>query len=110
MTNVYKNAFADLTTTNATIYTTPSDSRAIIQNIQVANDTLNNTNVEIYVHDSSASTTYHIAHDQLSTKETVNMAKGPVILEESDYIIAEASANSTAHLSLAILEISRNEQ
>ena len=110
MANTYKNAFANLTTANATIYTTPADSRAIIQNIQVANDTANNTNVEIYVHDSSASADYHISHDQLTTKETVNMAKGPIILEESDYIIAEASANSTAHITLSILEINRNEQ
>lgn len=110
MANTYKNAFARLTTANATIYTTPSDGRAIIQNIQIVNDTINNTNVSIYVHDSSVSTTYQIGRDQLTTKETVNLAKGPIILEESDYIIGKASANSTINVTLAILEINRNEQ
>ena len=110
MANIYKNAFLDLTTTNTTIYTTPSDSRAIIQNIQVANDLSNNINVDVYIHDSSASSNHEIAHDALDTKETINLAKGPVILEENDYIYAKAGANSSAHLTLAILEINRNEQ
>ena len=38
MANRYKNAQFDLTTTDATdIYTVPSESRAIIQNIHTAN-------------------------------------------------------------------------
>ena len=49
MANIYKNAFAKLTTANATFYTSPDDSRAIIQNIQVANDTANNNNVDIFI-------------------------------------------------------------
>ena len=110
MANIYKNAFSDLTTANTTLYTTPSDSRAIIQNIQVANDLTNNINVDIYVHDSSVTTDYVIGHDTLGVKETVNLAKGPVILEENDYIFAKAGANSSAHLTLAILEINRNTQ
>jgi len=110
MANIYKNAFSDLTTANATLYTTPSDSRAIIQNIQVANDLTNNINVDIYVHDSSVTTDFVIGHDTLGVKETVNLAKGPLILEENDYIFARAGANSSAHLTLAILEINRNTQ
>lgn len=56
MANRYRNAFLDLTTANTTIYTTPSDCRSIIQNIQVANDLTANVNVDIYVHDSSVTT------------------------------------------------------
>ena len=38
MANFYKNAFYDPSTTAAeTVYTVPSDSRAIIQNIQITN-------------------------------------------------------------------------
>ena len=110
MANIYKNAFSDLTTANTTLYTAPSDSRAIIQNIQVANDLTNNINVDIYVHDSSVTTDYVVGHDTLGVKETTNLAKGPLILEENDYIFARAGANSSAHLTLAILEINRNTQ
>lgn len=109
MANIYKNAFLTLTTANNTIYTTPSDSRAIIQNIQIANDTSNNNNVDVYIHDSSAGNDHAIAHDDLSTKETINLAKGPIILEENDYIFSKAGTNTSAKLTLSILEINRNE-
>jgi hypothetical protein len=109
MANIYKNAFASLTTANATLYTAPSDSRAIIQNIQVANDNLNNNNVEIYIHDYSANVSYEVAHDSIGSKETVNLAKGPVILEENDYLFAATENNNSATLTLSILEINRNE-
>lgn len=110
MANRYKNAFLDLTTANTTIYTTPDDVRSIIQNVQIANDLSNNINVDIYVHDSSVTTDYVVSHDTLGVKETVNLAKGPLILEENDYIFAKAGANSSAHLTLAILETDRNQQ
>lgn len=110
MANRYKNAFLNVTTDNTTIYTTPSDCRSIIQNVQVANDLSNNINVDIYVHDSSVTTNYVVAHDTLDVKETVNLAKGPLILEENDYIFAKAGANSSAHITLAILETDRNQQ
>ncbi len=109
MANIYKNAFAKLTTANATFYTSPDDSRAIIQNIQVANDNSNNNNVEIYVHDYSANVSYEIAHDSLSSKETINLAKGPIILQENDYIFGQTDNNNSATLTLAILEINRNQ-
>ena len=109
MANNYRNAFANLVTSNTTFYTSPSDSRAIIQNIQVANDNSNNNNVEIYVHDYSANVSYEIAHDSLASKETINLAKGPIVLEENDYIFGQTVNNNSATLTLAILEINRNQ-
>ena len=109
MANNYRNAFANLTTSNTTFYTSPSDSRAIIQNIQVANDNSNNNDVEIYVHDYSANVSYEVAHDRIAIRETVNLAKGPIILQENDYIFGQANNNNSATLTLAILEINRNE-
>jgi hypothetical protein len=69
MANRYRNAFLDLTTANTTIYTTPSDCRSIIQNVQVANDLTANVNVDIYVHDSSVTTDFVIGHDNLGVKK-----------------------------------------
>ena len=109
MANIYKNAFANLVTSNTTFYTSPSDSRAIIQNVQVANDNSNNNNVEIYIHDYSANVSYELAHDSLASKETVNLAKGPVVLEENDYIFGQTDNNNSATITIAILEINRNE-
>ena len=51
MANIYKNAQFDLTTTNATdVYTVPSNSRAIVQNIHMAN--IGSGNVVVHAHKS----------------------------------------------------------
>ena len=108
MANIYGNAFFNLTTTDKTdVYTCPSDSRAIIQNIQLTNET-GTTQVEVYVYDSSATTEYEISHDSVGANETVNMAKGPVILEESDILRVKAGAINVVSGMVSILEINRN--
>ena len=57
MANIYKNAQFDLTTTNATdVYTVPSNSRAIIQNIHMANIGGGNTEIQALLYDNSATT------------------------------------------------------
>jgi hypothetical protein len=51
--NRYKNAQFDLTTTNKTdIYTCPSDSRAIIQNIHTANIGVGNIEIKAFIYDA----------------------------------------------------------
>ena len=108
MANIYKNTFFDLTTTDTTdVYTCPSDSRAIIQNIQLTNES-GTTQVEVFVYDNSATTEYEISHDSVGANETVNMAKGPVILEESDVLRVKAGAINVVSGMVSILEINRN--
>ena len=108
MANIYTNAFFDLTTTGlTTIYTCPSASRAIVQNIQYTNET-GTTQVQVYVTDASASTTYEINHNSLSANETYNAALGPVILEENDVLKIQANASNVVSGVVSILEINRN--
>ena len=108
MANIYKNAFFDLSTTDVTtVYTCPSDSRAIVQNIQYTNET-GTTQVQVYVTDSSASTTYEINHNSLSANETYNAALGPVILEENDILKIQANATNVISGVVSILEINRD--
>ena len=110
MANIYKNAFFDLNTTNlTTVYTCPSDSRAIIQNIQYTNES-GTTQVQVYVTDNSASTTYEINHNSLSANETYNAALGPVILEESDILKIQANSADVLSGTASILEINRSDQ
>jgi hypothetical protein len=47
---------------------------------------------------------------KLELKKLLILAKGPIVLEENDYLFAKAGANGSAHLTLAILEIDRNQQ
>ena len=108
MANIYKNAFYDPSTTAAeTVYTVPSDSRAIIQNIHITNESGSKV-VKSSVTDSSASTDYQIAYADISGPTICNIAKGPVILEENDILKIESSVTSGISGIISILEINRD--
>ena len=108
MANIYKNAFFDPTGTSAeTVYTVPSDSRAIIQNIQITNES--GTKVaKVHVTDSSASTDYQIAYASITGPTICNVAKGPVVLEENDVLKIESSVTAGISAIISILEINRD--
>ena len=108
MANIYKNAFYDPTGTSAeTVYTVPSNARAIIQNIQITNESGSKV-VKSSVTDSSASTDYQIAYADISGPTICNIAKGPVVLEENDVLKIESSVTSGISAIISILEINRN--
>jgi len=110
MANFYKNAFYDPSTTDAvTLYTAPTNANAIIQNIQITNESGSKI-VRARVTDSSASTSFVVAYASISGPTICNIAKGPIILEESDSISLESSTTSAITASLALLEISREDQ
>jgi hypothetical protein len=108
MANIYKNAFYDPTTTSAeTVYTVPSNARAIIQNIQLTNESGNKI-AKASVTDSSATTDYQIAYASISGPTICNVAKGPVVLEENDVLKIESSVTSGISGIISILEINRD--
>jgi hypothetical protein len=110
MANFYKNAFYDPTVTTAVIvYSCPSNSRAIIQNIQVTNESGSKI-LKASITDSSTTTTYQIAYASISGPTICNIASGPIILEESDTLNIATSNVSFISAVVSILEINRNDQ
>ena len=110
MANFYKNAFYDPTVTTAvTVYTCPSNANAIIQNIQVTNESGTKV-VKASINDDSVSTIFQIAYASITGPTICNLASGPIILEESDTIRLESSVTSGISATLAILEINRDDQ
>ena len=110
MANIYKNAFYDPSTTDAvTLYTAPTNANAIIQNIQITNQGGSKV-VTARVTDNSATTSYIVAHAAITGPTICNIAKGPIILEESDSISLESTDTSAISATLALLEISREDQ
>ena len=108
MANIYKNAFYDPTGTSAeTVYTVPSNARAIIQNIQLTNESGSKV-AKVSVTDSSATTDYQIAYADISGPTICNVAKGPVVLEENDVLKIESSVTSGISGIISILEINRD--
>ena len=110
MANIYKNSFYDPSTTDAvTLYTAPTNANAIVQKIQITN-TGGSKNVTARVTDNSATTSYIVAHASITGPTICNIAKGPIILEESDSISLESTDTSGISATLALLEISREDQ
>ena len=106
MSNVYKNAiYSPTTTANTTVYTCNATARAVIQTIQITNQTGSHT-VEVFIYDSSATTTTEIAHISLGSNSTENVAKGPIILEEGDALLISAASTAVTGV-VSILEVNR---
>jgi len=107
MANRYINKFYDPSdTTQVSLYTSPSNGRAIIQNIQIVNESGNKT-VKIFITDSSASTTYQVAYASITGATTCNMAKGPLILEEGDSLLLQTTDTAGITAAISILEFDR---
>jgi len=107
--NIYKNAQFDLTTTNATdVYTVPSNSRAIIQNIHMANIGSGNVVVHAHIYDSSATTQFTFAKHTIAANESQSVSDGTVILEENDILRVQAASANDIEGTVSILEINRD--
>jgi len=91
----YKNARFSLTGTGqTTVLTLSVSSRAILQNIQTENVSSGTTTVTAHVYDASATSTSQITTTKISTMTTVNLAKGPIVLEESDALKLQAGTGN----------------
>ena len=108
MANIYKNAQFDLTTTAATdIYTVPSNSRAIVQNIHMANVGSGNVVVHAHIYDNSATTQYTFAKHTIAASDSQGIADGSIVLEENDILRVQADSANDIEGTCAILEINR---
>ena len=109
MTNIYKNANFDLTTTDVTdVYTVPSNSRAIVQNIHVANVGAANTEIKAFIYDNSATTSYQFAEHTVNSGNSRSISDGSIILEENDKLQLQAGSADIFEGTCAILEINRD--
>ena len=108
MANRYKNANFDLTTTDVTdIYTVPSESRAIIQNIHVANVGSGNTEIKAFIYDNSASRAYQFAEHTVNAGNSKSVSDGTIILEENDKLQLSAASADIFEGTVSILEFDR---
>jgi len=109
MANIYKNAQFDLTTTAATdVYTVPSNSRAIVQNIHMANIGAGNVVVHAHIYDNSATTQYTFAKHTIAASDSRSISDGSIVLEENDILRVQADSANDIEGTCAILEINRD--
>ena len=109
MANIYKNAKVDLSSTdNTTIYTAPSDSRAIIKSIIISEDAGSGTTITLTITDA-ASAVFNLFKDKaIASKATTELLTHPLILEENEVLKAQAADANELHVIASILEINRD--
>jgi hypothetical protein len=107
MSNVYKNAiYKPTTTANTTVYTCNATARAVIQTIQFANSTGTHT-VSAHVYSYINSTTVQIGIDNIAAKTSINLALGPIILQERDALLLSAASTTDVTGIVSIMEVNR---
>jgi hypothetical protein len=109
MANIYKNANFDLSSTSVIdIYTCPSNSRAIIQNIHTANVGGGNTEIKAFLYDNSATTAFQFAEHTVNSGDSKSISDGSIVLEENDKLQLQAATADIFEGTCAILEINRD--
>ena len=109
MANIYKNELVDLTTTdNTTVYTTPSDSRAIIKSIIVSEDAGSGSTITFTVTNATSAVFNLFKDKSIGSKATTELLTHPLILEENEVLKAQAADANELHIIASILEINRD--
>ena len=110
MANIYKNAKLSLTASGVTaLYTVPSNSRAIVKSILLAEDANSTATAEVTLVDAG-STAYVIDNDvNLSAKAKEQVIAEPLVMQESEILKVDATSGSLDVVA-SILEINREDR
>ena len=110
MANIYKNEKTSLTTTAlTTLYTVPSNSRAIVKSLLVAEDAGSTAVVKVTLVDAS-SNIFVVDNDvDLAADQKEQVLSEPLIMKESEILKVQASSGAVDVVA-SILEINREDR
>ena len=110
MANIYKNEKTSLTTTAlTTLYTVPSNSRAIVKSLLVAEDAGGTAVVKVTLVDAS-SNIFVVDNDvNLSANQKEQVLSEPLIMKESEILKVQASSGAVDVIA-SVLEINREDR
>ena len=114
MANIYKNAKLDLTTTAATtLYTVPSNSRAIVKSLLVCDDSGSGSTltVDLFNGDPASADKFTLFKTKtLTASETLQFLTEPLIMEENEVLQVTATDANRLLVVSSILEINREDR
>ena len=110
MANIYKNEKTSLTTTAlTTLYTVPSNSRAIVKSLNVAEDAGGTAVVKVTLVDAS-SNIFVVDNDvDLAADQKEQVLSEPLIMKESEILKVQTSSGAVDVVA-SILEINREDR
>ena len=110
MANIYRNQKLSLTSTADTVlYTVPSNSRAIVKSILIAEDAAGSATAKVTL--LNASSTVFVIDNlvSLSANENKQVISEPLIMEESEVLKVQA-ASGAVDVIASVLEINREDK
>ena len=110
MANIYKNEKTSLTTTAlTTLYTVPSNSRAIVKSLLVTEDAGGTAVVKVTLVDSAAAI-FVVDNDvNLAANQKEQVLSEPLIMKESEILKVQASSGNVDVIA-SVLEINREDR
>ncbi len=110
MANIYKNEKTSLTTTAlTTLYTVPSNSRAIVKSLLVAEDAGSTAVVKVTLVDAAAAI-FVVDNDvNLTANQKEQVLSEPLIMKESEILKVQASSGAVDVIA-SVLEINRENR
>jgi hypothetical protein len=108
MANRYKNSKLDLTTTSVTtLYTVPSNSRAIVKSILVSNDTGSASTITVTLTDAATAVFSLFKVSAVAANTSIQLLTEPLVMEESEILKITAADADRLHVVASILEFDR---
>ena len=110
MANIYKNEKTSLTNTDlTTLYTVPSNSRAIVKSLNVAEDAGSTAVVKVTLVDAAAAS-FVVDNDvNLAANQKEQVLSEPLIMKESEILKVQASSGAVDVVA-SVLEINREDR
>ena len=110
MANIYRNDKVSLTNTdNTTLYTVPSNSRAIVKSLLVAEDAGSTAVVKVTLVDAAAAI-FVVDNDvNLTANQKEQVLSEPLIMKESEILKVQASSGAVDVVA-SVLEINREDR
>ena len=110
MANIYKNEKTSLTSTAlTTLYTVPTNSRAIVKSLLVAEDAGSTAVVKVTLVNAAAAS-FIVDNDvDLAANQKEQVLSEPLIMEESEILKVQASSGAVDVIA-SILEINREDR
>jgi hypothetical protein len=106
MSNSYKNAKVDLTSTNATVlYTAPGATTSLVKSILVSEDTGNADTITVTITDASAAVFSLFKVTAIGANATVELLTEPLVVEENEILKVTAATANRLHVVASLLEI-----
>ena len=110
MANIYKNEKTSLTNTDlTTLYTVPSNSRAIVKSLLVAEDAGSTAVVKVTLVNAAAAS-FVVDNDvDLAADQKEQVLSEPLIMKESEILKVQASSGAVDVIA-SVLEINREDR